>query len=103
MSACQILLEKGIHPTIISEGFQIALDKGLSILEEMKKPVDLNDKEALRTCVVTSLASKVVSQNADILAPIAVDAVLKVLAFPNFLLFLGYRQHLLIQRRFKRY
>jgi Chaperonin GroEL (HSP60 family) len=84
LSACQILLEKGIHPTIISEGFQIALDKGLSILEEMKKPIDLNDKEALRTCVVTSLASKVVSQNADILAPIAVDAVLKVLVFPNF-------------------
>lgn len=50
----------------------------------MKKPIDLNDKEALRTCVVTSLASKVVSQNADILAPIAVDAVLKVLVFPNF-------------------
>lgn len=56
----------------------MALDKGLTILETLKKPVDLADKEALRTCVVTSLASKVVSQNTDVLAPIAVDAVLRV-------------------------
>jgi len=78
LSACQVLLEKGIHPTVISEGFQIALDKGLTYLQDLRTEVDLNDKEALRTCVVTSLASKVVSQNADILAPIAVEAVLKI-------------------------
>jgi T-complex protein 1 subunit delta len=78
LSACQVLLEKGIHPTVISEGFQIALDKGLSYLQDLRTEVDLTDKESLRTCVITSLASKVVSQNADILAPIAVDAVLKV-------------------------
>lgn len=79
LSACDILLEKGIHPTIISEGFQLALDKALTILETLKAPVDLADKEALRTCVTTSLSSKVVSQNSDILAPIAVDAVLKII------------------------
>jgi len=79
LSACEVLLEKGIHPTTISEGFQVALDKALTILDDIKKPVNLEDKEALRTCVVTSLSSKVVSQNSDILAPFAVDAVLKVI------------------------
>lgn len=79
LAACELLLEKGIHPTIISEGFQVALDKALVILDTLKAPIDLNDKEALISCVTTSLASKVVSQNSDILAPIAVEAVLKVL------------------------
>lgn len=81
LSACEILLERGIHPTIISEGFQIALDRAIPILETLKTPISLTDKEGLRTCVNTSLASKVVSQNSDVLAPIAVDAVLKVLLF----------------------
>lgn len=84
LSACELLLEKGIHPTIISEGFQVALDKALTILDTLKAPIDLADKEALRTCVITSLASKVVSQNSDVLAPIAVDSVLHVINLLNF-------------------
>ena len=41
-------------------------------------PVDLDDRESLIKCVITALSSKVVSSNSDLLAPIAVDAVLKV-------------------------
>ena len=68
-----------MHPTIISEGFQTALNKSLEILQTIMKPVDLNDRESLIKCVVTALSSKVVCGNSDLLAPIAVDAVLKVL------------------------
>ena len=40
--------------------------------------VDLNDKDKLTNCVTTSLASKVVSSNLT-LAPLAVEAILKII------------------------
>lgn len=79
LKACELLLEKGIHPTTISEGYQIALDKAQEVLEAMKQPVDLHNKEQLIQCVNTSLASKVVSANSAQLAPLAVDAVLRLI------------------------
>jgi T-complex protein 1 subunit delta len=73
------LLEKGIHPTVISEGFNNALEYAMKVLDEMAIPVDLNDREMLLNATITSLSSKVVSYNSDKLAPIAVDTVLSIL------------------------
>jgi len=42
-------------------------------------PVDLADREELIKAATTSLNSKVISNNSDILAPLAVDAILKVI------------------------
>lgn len=41
--------------------------------------MDLSNKDALMKSAVTSLNSKVVSQYSNLLAPIAVDAVMKVI------------------------
>lgn len=41
--------------------------------------VKLSDRDELIKAAITSLASKVVSQNSELLAPIAVDAVLRVI------------------------
>eukprot|EP00357_Protocruzia_adherens_P001908 CAMPEP_0115009290 /NCGR_PEP_ID=MMETSP0216-20121206/22515_1 /TAXON_ID=223996 /ORGANISM="Protocruzia adherens, Strain Boccale" /LENGTH=531 /DNA_ID=CAMNT_0002377051 /DNA_START=92 /DNA_END=1687 /DNA_ORIENTATION=- len=79
LNSCQLLLEKGIHPAQISEGFHVALAKALEIVDEMSIPVDLKDRNALIQNAITSLSSKVVSQNSDILAPLAVDSVLKII------------------------
>lgn len=79
LSAAQRLLEKGIHPTIISEAFQKASVKAVEILTSMSIPIDLNDKEVLIKNATTSLSSKVVSQYSSLLAPICVDSVLKVI------------------------
>ena len=79
LKACQDLLAKGIHPTVISDGFQVALDKAIEIIEGMSQPVDLNDREKLIQNAITSLSSKVVSQHSDLLAPMAVDAVLEII------------------------
>lgn len=79
LTASQQLLAKGIHPSSISDGFQIALDKSLKILESISIAIKLEDRESLIENAKTSLASKVVAQNADLLAPIAVDAVLKIM------------------------
>ena len=45
----------------------------------MGQPVDLNDRDLLIQNCVTCLSSKVVSQNSDKLAPMAVDAVLRII------------------------
>jgi T-complex protein 1 subunit delta len=79
LKAVQELLNKGIHPAAISDGFNIALEKAREVMETMGTPVDLNDREILIQNCVTCLSSKVVSQNSDILAPMAVDAVLKII------------------------
>ncbi|XP_072023625.1 T-complex protein 1 subunit delta-like [Amphiura filiformis] len=78
LDAASKLLAKGIHPTTISESFQGASNKAVEILTEMANPIDLSNREALLQSATTSLCSKVVSQYSGLLAPIAVDAVLKV-------------------------
>lgn len=49
----------GIHPTIISESFQKALEKGIEILTDMSRPVELSDRDTLLNSATTSLNSKV--------------------------------------------
>lgn len=80
LSAALDLLGSGIHPSAISDAFQVALDMSLDIVREMAVPVNLDDREALIQAASTSLNSKVVSQYSNLLAPIAVDAVLTVKA-----------------------
>merc|ERR1740121_2702187 len=82
LGAAERLLAKGIHPQTITESFLQAAEKADEVLTEMSIPVDLDNRDQLLQSASTSLNSKVVSQNADMLAPIAVDAVLKVIE-PN--------------------
>lgn len=79
LQACSDLLSKGIHPTMIADSFKQAAAKAEEILVGMSRPVDLLDREAVLDAVNTCLSSKVVHNNADILAPIAVDSVLSVI------------------------
>jgi len=79
LSACQNLLNKGIHPSAITENFQKAANKAVQTLRDMSRKVDLSDNETLLNAAKTSLSSKVVSQYSNQLAPIAVEAVLKVI------------------------
>ncbi|CAI4232984.1 unnamed protein product [Auanema sp. JU1783] len=78
LNAAQNLLEKGIHPTTISDSFQSAALEAEKILTEMSSPVDLADDELLVKMATTSLNSKVVSQHSWLLAPMAVNAVKKI-------------------------
>lgn len=79
LQACSELLSKGIHPTMIADAFKQAAAKAEEILISVAKPVDLLDRESVLNAVNTCLSSKVVHNNADILAPISVDAVLAVI------------------------
>lgn len=79
LSVTELLLKKGIHPTAISDGFSLGLKKCLEVLNDIATPIQLSDRENLIQCVITSLASKILSQNSQAIAPIAVDAVLKIM------------------------
>jgi len=79
LEACSGLLSKGIHPTVIAQSFLQAAEKTCEIYKEMSRPVALTDRESLLGAMETCLSSKVVAQNSDLLAPIAVDSVLGLL------------------------
>jgi len=79
LKKAQELLEKGVHPTVISDAFNKAAQKACEVLEGVAIPVNLDDREQLIKAATTSLSSKVVSQYSYLLSPMAVDAVLKVI------------------------
>lgn len=53
------LLDKGIHPTKIADGFDLACKRALELLESIAEQFPINDKEALIKSAMTSLGSKV--------------------------------------------
>jgi len=79
LQAAEKLLKKGIHPQTITESFLQAAEKAEEILESVAVPVELTNRDQLVQSASTSLNSKVVAQQSDFLAPIAVDCVLKVI------------------------
>jgi T-complex protein 1 subunit delta len=79
LDAASRLVSKGIHPTAIAESFEKAAEKATEILKSISIPTDLSDKDALYRSAATALNSKVVSQHTHLLAPMAVQAVLRVI------------------------
>ena len=79
LNKCIGLLSKGVHPTVVSDAMGMACDKACEILQDMSLPLDITDRESLIKASTTSLGSKVVAQYSNLLSPIAVDSVLKVM------------------------
>ncbi|PSC69071.1 T-complex 1 subunit delta [Micractinium conductrix] len=73
------LLERGVHPTVISDAFGRAADKAVEVLTDSAIPVSIEDREALIRAANTSLSSKIISQNSALLSPMAVDCLMKIL------------------------
>lgn len=64
---------------IIAESFQRAAAEAVRILEDMSIPLKLTDRQSLLQAASTSLSSKIVSQHSSLLAPIAVDSVMRII------------------------
>ncbi len=69
------LLDQEIHPTVIAKGYKLAMEESLKILEDISKPVSLNDTDTLQKIAVTSLSGKSVEKGSPKLARLIVDAV----------------------------
>ncbi|MGP8077931.1 MAG: thermosome subunit beta [Thermoplasmata archaeon] len=72
------LIEQNIHPTIISQGYRMASTKALELLQEASQPVLIGDTATLKRIAVTSMASKSVSFNSELMADLAVKAIVAV-------------------------
>ncbi|CAJ0942538.1 unnamed protein product, partial [Mesorhabditis belari] len=72
------LLDRGIHPLKIADGFDLACKKALATLEKIADPFPVEDRERLIETAETSLGSKIVNRSIRHFAEIAVDAVLSV-------------------------
>ncbi|XP_055983688.1 T-complex protein 1 subunit zeta-2 isoform X2 [Sorex fumeus] len=72
-----LLHEMGLHPRIITEGFEAAKIKALEVLEEVKINKEMK-REILLDVARTSLRTKVHAELADVLTEAVVDSVLAI-------------------------
>ena len=78
LAKAEELLEKDVHATVIIEGYQAAAEKALLLLTEMAKQVSPNEKEILLKIAKTSMQSKLISEDSDMLSKLVVDSILQV-------------------------
>ena len=80
LEQAQKLLDKGIHPLKIADGFEKACDIAIKKLEGIQEEMNMikNNYQNLRKCAKTALGSKVVSSCQDHFADLAVQAILHV-------------------------
>ena len=83
LAKAEELLSKDVQSSVIIDGFQAASEKSLEILDEIAKKVQDNDKETLLKIAATSMESKLISEDSDILSKIVVDAILKITETKN--------------------
>ncbi|CCX32924.1 chaperonin Cpn60/TCP-1 family [Pyronema domesticum] len=74
------LIDKGIHPIRIADGFDAACEVAIEKLDQIADTIEFgrDHTENLLRCAKTSLGSKIVSKAHDKFTQIAVDAVLSV-------------------------
>ncbi|MBS7625576.1 TCP-1/cpn60 chaperonin family protein [Candidatus Bathyarchaeota archaeon] len=78
LSRAQALMEKGVHPATLVEGFTVACEKARSYLDGISVRVKPTDKEMLRKIAEVAMATKTLADEKDMLAEIASEAVLAV-------------------------
>jgi len=80
LEQAETLIDRGIHPIRIADGFELAAQCAVKQLESIAEPfpVSSDDKEALIQVAMTTLGSKIINKCHRQMAEIAVDAILTV-------------------------
>jgi len=78
LEKAQELLKKDVHSSVIVEGYQAASEKTLQILSEIAKKIQPEDKETLFKVAKTSMQSKLVSEDSDMMAKLVVEAITRI-------------------------
>ncbi|KAK8398359.1 hypothetical protein O3P69_003919 [Scylla paramamosain] len=80
LEKAEYLLDKGIHPIRIADGYELAAKKAIENLEKIAEefPVDINNLEPLILTAMTTLGSKIINRCHRQMAEIAVNAVMAV-------------------------
>lgn len=77
------LLDKDIHPTVITKGYRQAAEKAQEILNKISKPVSIKDTELLKQIAMTAMTGKGAESAKEKLADIAVNAIRQVIEDGN--------------------
>ncbi|CAG9559296.1 unnamed protein product [Danaus chrysippus] len=77
LKQADIYISEGLHPRIITEGFDVARNKALEVLESMKIPIEIK-RENLIDITRTALKTKVHPSLAEVLTDACVDSVLAI-------------------------
>jgi archaeal chaperonin len=77
------LLDMGISPATIVDGFVKSLDIALEALHELSQICDNTDRDVMLNLAITCLQSKVTSYSRDHIAKLVVDAVSTIADFSN--------------------
>jgi len=72
------LIDQDIHPTVITAGYKLAKEEAMKILNEISKPVTMNDIEILKKIAITSMSGKSMQRASPVIADMVVQAVREV-------------------------
>jgi len=78
LKSAEGLVAQGVHPTVITEGYQMAAEKALSILNDIAITVKPTDTAMLKKISITALSGKNAEVRKDLLSDIIVKAVTSV-------------------------
>jgi thermosome len=78
MEQAEGMLEQGIHPTVIAQGYRMGMEKALEIVNSLSLKVEPTDKKTLLKIANTAITGKSIEQVKDKLGLIIVDAVMAV-------------------------
>jgi len=78
LKSAEGLVAQGVHPTVITEGYQMAAEKALSILDGIAVTVKPTDTAMLKKISITALSGKNAEVRKDLLSDIIVKAVTSV-------------------------
>ncbi|MCD4666327.1 TCP-1/cpn60 chaperonin family protein [archaeon] len=72
------LLDKNVHPTVISKGYRLAAEKAQEILNNLAMDITEKDKDLLKKIAITAMTGKGAESAKEILADLAVNSILQV-------------------------
>src|SRR5512136_545266 len=78
MEQAEAMLEQGIHPTVIAQGYRMGMEKALEIVKSLALKVDPSDRKTLLKIVDTAITGKSIESVKIKLDGIIVDAVMAV-------------------------
>tara|TARA_B100000902_G_scaffold57457_1_gene64343 strand:+ start:6429 stop:8075 length:1647 start_codon:yes stop_codon:yes gene_type:complete len=69
------LMDKGVHPTAISNGYRRASNESLELLDKISRKVSRSDVKTLKSIAITSMTGKSSEANAEFLADLTVNSI----------------------------
>ena len=78
MEKAEVMLEEGIHPTVIAQGYLLGMQKALEIVNSLSFKVDPTDRKTLLKIADTAITGKSLEMVKGKLDSIIVDAVMAV-------------------------